>query len=83
MYCDATHPNSPNGCYEAPDHTGQHRGILEVPEPYTDFYWDDAPEGASVYLTLDELGILLTTLEPVKQFFPGLLGKLETARGQV
>lgn len=49
--------------------------------------WDDtpapteAPAGSAALVLNDaELGILLTTLEPVKQFFPDLQTKLIEAR---
>lgn len=76
-YCPANHPESPNGCFELSDHTGQHRGYrlgsYDVP-----FYWDD--ELVSPTFTEAELAILLVSLGPVKQFFPELVEKLERMR---
>lgn len=84
IYCEATHHKSPDGCYEAPDHEGQHRGWTEQSAlgDQDQFYWDDAKEPAETF-TDEELAILITALKPVAHFFPGLEAKLHRARAAV
>lgn len=88
LFCDAQHDNVPLGCYGKPNHEGKHwawgHAVLDDSEAVADdyypfdrkFWWEDGP----VTFTKAELGILLTTLEPVKQFFPELKEKLEKAQ---
>jgi len=82
IYCTATHPRSVDGCYEMTDHTGQHSGMYrDDMGDWESFQWDNeapaVPEGSvAVVLTREELGILITLLAPVKQFFPVLEAKL-------
>ena len=87
-YCTATHPNALEGCYERPNHNGPHwcysskttdpTGEVQEGADWL-WYWTDPPKGF-VFLTQEELGILLTALDPIKQFFPELLLKLTDAR---
>lgn len=91
-YCEATHPKSHNGCYNPYNHDGLHRGYPPFNGDNDDaFFWGDgevpAPEvpagSAALVLTDAELGILLTTLQPVVQFFPDLNLKIIAARNAV
>ena len=81
LYCEAAHKDSPDGCYGSYEHTGEHEGITAEMDK---FWWTDEAEGATrkhnVFLTPEELGILLVALRPVQQFFPELLLKLTDAR---
>lgn len=97
-WCEAEHSNAKDGCYGKPDHTGKHwayagtvrnkTGLVDDNHGNMIWEWDDTttvlPAGsAAVVLTEAELGILLTTLQPVTQFFPDLQDKLSAARTAV
>lgn len=74
-YCEALNPISPDGCFHAPDHEGQHRGWGYTEEGEAEaVYWDERVE-----FTQAELKIILTLLQPVQQFFPELQAKIEKA----
>lgn len=86
-YCSSTNKLSPEGCFATTGHKGQHWG-WSFPDgrnnPAVKVYWDtviEVPEGHSaLVLSSAEIGILLTTLQPVSQFFPDLFQKLEAAK---
>lgn len=79
IYCEATHPKSPEGCFSAPNHDGPHQGWSSVETSAERVEWEDDPET----FTDEELAILITALQPVKHFFPGLEAKLHRARAGV
>jgi len=86
-YCNAPHENVPLGCYGKPNHEGQHWAWATACEddslatqdtsyPFDyRFRWDEP----LVEFTPAELKIILTLLQPVKQFFPELQAKVEKA----
>lgn len=95
-FCDAEHKNAKDGCYGTEYHDGKHWAFVSTVHDRTGerenakgnwiWEWDDTtpaevPAGSAALVLNDaELGILLTTLEPVKQFFPDLQTKLIEAR---
>ena len=75
LYCEATSPLSPEGCFGPPNHGGLHWGWSSDQYDSERVYWDDEP--VSPAFTQAEVGILLTCLQPVTAFFPELVKKLE------
>lgn len=89
-YCSAEHENAELGCYGEPNHEGKHwRWSKDRDHPSTLNHdrkpsgpvWEwpneaEAPEPEPVF-TQAEVGILLTALLPIEQFFPDLRKKLE------
>lgn len=76
LYCEASSPKSPEGCFGPPRHDGPHYGWSSTETNAERVHWVDDP----MTFTDEELAILLTALQPVKQFFPGLEAKIEKAR---
>lgn len=88
-FCDATHDNAVEGCFGKPEHEGKHWSwdisVVDTAHPdgafdYPKWYWGDEPAET---FTDEELAILITALQPVKHFFPGLEAKLHRARAAV
>lgn len=94
-FCEVEHTNARQGCFGEPKHRGKHWSYSSHVHDKTgqrdnehgNMIWeweDDTPEvpagSAALVLNDAELGILLTTLDPVKQFFPDLSAKLIEVR---
>jgi hypothetical protein len=80
--CQARHDSARGGhCLDRAGHEGTHWAFSRYGVGYK-FVWPNASETPkpNVLLTQSELGILLTILNPVRQFFPELEKKLTDAR---
>lgn len=80
--CTATHGNASGGhCLDRAGHEGTHWAFSRYGVGYK-FVWPNESETPkpNVLLNQSDLRILLTALDPIKQFFPKLEKKLTDAK---